>query len=194
MASRLISWHFRRAASQSCRTGSGLSIVRQLVALHVLADDFAMDQVRRLGRRIAQKCFVPRVRCGMDVSLARLRPEWSCSCSCSCASPSAPICSPDGSPCADLCVVPRIPCTCIRQLGSMAVTYSAPCHSTLSHFDSPMATEMLANLVANVPPKPQHSSERSMSTSFKSFHAPQELQAAHCAASTRAVHGRTRDR
>ena len=54
-------------------------------------------------------------------------------------------------------VAPKTPSRCIRQLGSMVVTYSAPDCSIFTALVSPMAAEIMPNFVENIPPKPQHS-------------------------------------
>ena len=52
----------------------------------------------------------------------------------------------------------RIPSICRRQLGSVAVTNSAPEASALEAFASPMAAAIIGNFAEKVPPKPQQSS------------------------------------
>ena len=52
----------------------------------------------------------------------------------------------------------KIPSRCSRQLGSVEVMYSAPEDFALPAFVSHIAPEIIANFVANVPPKPQQSS------------------------------------
>src|SRR5579864_2128757 len=52
----------------------------------------------------------------------------------------------------------RMPSMCIRQLGSVEVRNSAPVCSAFPALVSPIAPDIILNLIAKVPPKPQQSS------------------------------------
>ena len=58
---------------------------------------------------------------------------------------------------------------CIRQLESFDTMYSAPVSKADAHLTSPIAVEIIGNLAAKVPPKPQQTSASFISTSSRPF-------------------------
>ena len=62
----------------------------------------------------------------------------------------------------------RLPAICIRQLESLAMTYSTPLRESRASFSSRIALEISPYFTENVPPKPQQVSGASISTNSTS--------------------------